>query len=431
MKLRLCVFAAVAILAGCRSPSARVSSLGSADRDLLRRDVEFLASDVLQGRATGTPGNDTARVFIARRFEQLGLEKIVTDSSCRCPSYAQAFVARPAASAHAASASLPTGNVVGFIPGRDPALRGQLVVVGAHLDHLGTFTAGALDPEKGAAIRNGADDNASGVAAVMELARLLSRRAPARSIAVVAFSGEEIGLLGSAHFVDHPPFALDSVVAMLNFDMVGRLRDDKLLVFGAASATEFQRILADANTAPPFALTALGDGVGPSDHASFYLRDLPVLHFFTDSHDDYHRASDDAEKINAEGLARVVNYAERIVRVVADRPTRLTFVRAPVTAARTGSAARTGPQVYLGSVPDMAAGDVKGLRLTGVRPGSPAEQGGLKAGDIILELAGRPVSDLQSYSDALYSHRPGDQIEIVAMRGTERITVRVTLAARS
>ncbi|HEX4934525.1 MAG TPA: M28 family peptidase, partial [Gemmatimonadaceae bacterium] len=248
---------------------------------------------------------------------------------------------------------------------------------------------------------------------------------------IVAFSGEELGLLGSAWFVEQTPFSLDSVQAMLNFDMVGRLRDDRLMVYGTATATELPKIVGEANTAPPFTLIAIGDGSGPSDHASFYLRNLPVLHFFTDLHEDYHRATDDAERINAAGMARVTAFAERITRALADRPARLTFVRAPVTATRTGTPSRAGPQPYLGSIPDMAAIDVRGVRLTGVRPGSPADSAGLRAGDIIIAIGGKEVSDLYTYTDALYAHAPGDEVEVVVVRDRARLTVKVTLARRA
>lgn len=408
-----------------------------ADSVRLHEDVRRLASDAFEGRATGTAGNDSARAFIAARFAALRLAPAFASAACNgngCnATYLQPFVARPAAAGRSGLPSeLPSANVAAFIPGSDPALRGQLVVLGAHFDHLGRATFGALDPEAGAEIRNGADDNASGVAAILELARLLRANPPKRSVAVVAFSGEEMGLLGSSHFVEHPPFALDSVQAMLNFDMVGRLRDDKLMVYGTATATELAEIVNAANVAPAFRLVAIGDGTGPSDHAAFYLKDLPVLHFFTDLHDDYHRATDDAEKIAAGGMARVVAMAERITRELANRPTRLTFVRAPAHASTMGASSRSGSgsQAYLGSVPDMGAGDVKGMRLSGVRPGSPADVGGLRAGDVIVELGGAVVTDLYSYTDALYSHQPGDIVTIVVLRGSERVNAQVTLGKR-
>jgi membrane-associated protease RseP (regulator of RpoE activity) len=218
---------------------------------------------------------------------------------------------------------------------------------------------------------------------------------------------------------------------MLNFDMVGRLRDDKLMVYGTATATELPAIVNAASTTTPFRLNAVGDGEGPSDHASFYRKGIPVLHFFTDVHNDYHTHTDDVDKIDVAGMQRVVGYAERITRAIADRPGRLTFVRAPATATRTGAGPRSGgPQPSMGTVPDMGASDVPGLRLGGVSPGSAAEKAGLKAGDVVVEFDGAPVTDLQSYSDALYSHKPGDEVTVVVMRAGTRHTFKVTLSRR-
>ena len=329
------------------------------------------------------------------------------------------------------TAPRPTQNVVALLRGRDPALRDEYVVIGAHFDHLGRETTFAQDPEAGDAIRNGADDNASGTAAVLDLARLLAANPPRRSVIFVNFSAEELGVLGSSWFVNHPPVPLERIVAMLNFDMVGRLRNDKLIVYGTSTATELKGILDSANAAAGSTMlrvTGSGDGYGPSDQSSFYAKDIPVLHFFTDLHDDYHRATDDADKINAAGEARVVELALRVARAVADRPARLTFVRiAPPV--RTG-VSEEGRQTYLGTIPDMAASETKGLRLTGVRAGSPADLGGLKAGDVIVELGGVAVKDLYSYSDALYAHKPGDVVKIVVLRGTERLELTVTLGRR-
>jgi S1-C subfamily serine protease len=174
-------------------------------------------------------------------------------------------------------------------------------------------------------------------------------------------------------------------------------------------------------------VAAQGDGDGPSDHASFYLKNMPVLHFFTDSHEDYHKVGDTPDKINAAGEARVVALAERVLRSIADRPTRLTFVRAPSTAKASSS---NGSNVYLGSIPDMSGSDIPGLRLSGVSAGSPADVSGLKPGDVIVMLGGKPVKDLYEYSDALYSHQPGDEVEIVVLRDGQRVTLRVTLGKR-
>jgi membrane-associated protease RseP (regulator of RpoE activity) len=323
---------------------------------------------------------------------------------------------------------LPSENVFAVLPGRDPSLRSEYVVVGAHFDHLGTSTEGALDPDARGAVRRGADDNASGTAAVLELARLLAVSPTRRSIIFANFTGEEEGLLGSAYFADHMPVPIDSVDAMLNFDMVGRMKNDRLIVYGVATATELPALLDSANRVSPLRVAGQGDGFGPSDHSSFYAKNIPVLHFFTDLHDDYHRASDTPEKINAAGEARVVAFAERVLRNIADRPGRLTYVR---VAAPVATSAREGSDVYLGTIPDMAGGDTPGLRLTGVRASSPADVAGLKAGDVIVELGGKSVKDLYEYSDALYSHKPGDKVSIVVLRDGQRVTVSVTLGRRA
>jgi len=466
------LFRAALALAGCASAvhaQRPVAQRAMADSARLRADVAYLASDRLEGRLTGSPGNDSAAAYVARRFRALGLEPVVVDSAdaarCagvrsaqaaprserlagprsdeappapRCAGYLQRFTARVAAFAHVGKPfELPTQNVVALLPGRDPALRGQVVILGAHYDHLGRDTIFAADPRAGSVIHNGADDNASGTAAVMELARLLKANPPRRSVLLVAFSGEEEGTLGSQWFVDHPPVPLDSVVAMLNFDMVGRLTNDRLLVYGVATADELPAIVDSANAAGPrLAVKALGDGDGPSDHATFYSRGLPVLHFFTDQHADYHAATDDADKINAAGEARVVTLALGVARAVADRPARLTFKRTAPRRVAGGPESASGPRPYLGSVPDMAGDGESGLRLSGVTPGSPADKAGMKGGDVIVQLDGKPVKDLYTYSDALYAHKPGDVVSIVVLRAPatgaapERVTLSVTLGRR-
>jgi hypothetical protein len=313
-----------------------------------------------------------------------------------------------------------------------------VVVLGAHFDHLGRDSTFATDVRAGHAIRNGADDNASGTAAVMELARLLAARPTRRSVLFVAFSGEELGLLGSRWFVDHAPVPVDSMVAMLNFDMVGRLTNDKLLVYGTATAAELPALLDSANAAgPKLAVKGIGDGLGPSDHSSFYAKDRPVLHFFTDQHPDYHAATDDAERINAPGTARVVDLAERVARALGDRPAPRTFQRAQTTQRMaSGADGPQGSRPWLGSIPDMSADDAPGMRLQGVTPGSPADRAGLKAGDVVVEMDGKAVTDLYSYTDALYAHKPGDVVPMVVLRAAaaggapERVSVTVTLGQR-
>jgi Zn-dependent M28 family amino/carboxypeptidase len=442
-----------------------------ASADRLQRDIAYLAADRLEGRATGTAGNDSAAAYIARRFAALRLTPVVTEDAgtagcavqrytardgagrtaaahgpstdaggptAPCATFLQRFTARSAALAHAGqTAALQTQNVVASVPGTDPALRGQVVVLGAHFDHLGRDKMFSRDPNAGDAIRNGADDNASGTAAVMELARLFAARPGKRTVVFVAFSGEELGLLGSQYFVDHAPMPVDSMAAMLNFDMVGRLTKDKLLVYGTATAAELPALLDSANAAgPKLDVKGIGDGFGPSDHSSFYVKNVPVLHFFTDQHADYHAATDDAALINVPGTARVVDLAYAMARALADRPARLTFQRAPSSPRMAGAESRQGPRPWLGSVPDMSSDGVKGLRLQGITPDSPADKAGLKAGDVVVEMDGAPVTDLYSYTDALYAKAPGDTLRVVVLRAAtpgaaaERMTVSVTLGQR-
>jgi hypothetical protein len=414
----LLTMTSVVIAAGCgarTSPSPSTSA--TPDSLAIRHDIEYLASPALAGRFTGTPGNDSAAAYIARRYAAIGVQPM-------SPGYFQRFDARPPAH-NGAVQSFPTQNVFGVVRGTDPALRNQYVVVGAHFDHLGDNTMFAADPNA-SGLRLGADDNASGSAAVLELARLIARSPTRRSVIFAHFSGEEEGTLGSMYMVEHMPVPLDSVDAMLNFDMVGRLKD-RLIVFGLATATELPAIVADANTSAGLDLALQPDGDGPSDHASFYLKNVPVLHFFTDTHEDYHKVGDTPDKINAAGEARVVNLAEHVLREIADRPGRLTFTRAPTSARASRS---QGSNVYLGSIPDMAGSETPGLRLSGVSAGSPADVAGLKAGDVVVELGGKPVKDLYEYSDALYAHQPGDEVDIVVLRDGKRVTVRVKLGKR-
>jgi len=409
-------------LAACAGGARSGGATLTPDSLRVRRDVEYFASDNLEGRGTGTPGQDSAAAYAARRYAALGLKPYSAG-------YLQHYTARSAMLAHNGGPSeLSSQNVVAYLPGTDARLRNEIVVIGAHLDHLGRSTAGALDPEAKDAIRNGADDNASGSAAVLELARLISARPLRRTVVFVNFSGEELGLLGSQYFVDHSPVPVDSIVAMLNFDMVGRMRGDSLIVYGLGTAKEMGALLDSANAPLRLSISRMPDGFGPSDHSSFYARNVPVLHFFSNLHEDYHRATDDADKINAAGEARIISLAERVAREIDRRDARLSFVR---MAAPPPVSAGSGSNVYLGSIPDMAAPEgVNGLKLTGVRAGSPADSGGLKGGDIIVEFGGKAVSDLQTYSDALYSYKPGDIVDVVVVRGTERVKLRVKLGRR-
>jgi hypothetical protein len=321
-------------------------------------------------------------------------------------------------------------NVIGILAGTDPILRDQGVVVGAHYDHLGFGGETSLAPSRYGEVHPGADDNASGVAGVIGLARLFAAAGGARrSVVFVAFAGEEMGLLGSAQYVRTPPVPLERTVAMLNMDMIGRLQEDKLYVFGVDTGKEFREALEAANRHTALQLRFSGDGYGPSDHNPFYAKDRSVLSFFTGPHEDYHRPSDTPDKINASGMERVVRVIAGVLRELADRPAPVTFARAaPSSPPRSrGSGAGYGP--YFGMIPEFGQ-EQDGVKLGGVRAGSPAEKAGLQTGDLIVQFDGKVVKNLEDFIFVLRGKRAGDRVEVVYWRGNELRTTSAVLEAR-
>jgi aminopeptidase YwaD len=364
----------------------------------------------------------------------------------------------------------PSANVIGILDGSDPTLKNEVIVIGAHYDHLGHGGEGSLAPREGE-IHHGADDNASGTAGMLELARLFSsqRLRPRRTIVFMAFSGEEEGLLGSNYYVNHPIVPLANTVTMINMDMIGRMKDNKLIVGGVGTAPQWRQTLAAANApermrvavAPaspgdmprpitstagrevpivtgsngspvvtlsfekPFDLALNEDGFGPSDHSSFYAKQIPVLFFWTGSHADYHKPSDTADKINYADEVRILSLVTRIVYDIDTNDKR------PVYAvAKSESTGRAGGfRVYLGTIPNYADSN-DGLLLDGVRDDSPAAKAGIKAGDKIVKLAGRDVRNVYDYTYALGEMKAGQEYEVELMRAGERIKLVITPAAR-
>ncbi|HEX8559924.1 MAG TPA: M20/M25/M40 family metallo-hydrolase [Pyrinomonadaceae bacterium] len=386
----------------------------------------------------------------------------------------------------------PASNVVGVLEGSDPKLRGEVVVVGAHYDHLGRGGEGSLAGREGE-VHHGADDNASGTAGLLELARLFAneRQRMRRTVVFVAFGGEEEGLIGSSFYAQNPARPLEQTVAMLNMDMIGRLRDGALSVGGVGTAAEWRPIIEELNrgydvrldpsltgrpaetaaeaggeggakgetkgevkgevkgeggaraeasiivtgangrtavTATPaerFALRLSEDGFGPSDHSSFYARRVPVLFFFTGVHEDYHKPSDTADRLNYEGQARVVQFVRDVVHRVQASDARPTYAAAKPEA----NARSTTFRVSLGTVPSYAeSGD--GLKLDAVRAGSPAESAGLRAGDVVVKLAGRDVRNVYDYTQALSEMEPGREYGVEVLREGRRLSLKITPAAR-
>jgi hypothetical protein len=323
-------------------------------------------------------------------------------------------------------------NVVALLQGSDPAVASECVVVGAHHDHLGLGGDASLAPDQ-AGVHPGADDNASGVAALLAIARALAAEGPRRrTVLVAAFAGEEIGLLGSSRLVAEPPAAcpVDRMQLMVNLDMVGRPREGKLYVDGADTAKGLRALVPELvarRPALPLRIAFGGDGYGPSDQTPFLARGVPVLFFFTGAHADYHRPSDTADKVDAGGVADVARLALRVVREAADRPDRLEAVRVAGPPPERGERSYG---TYLGAIPDFAERDAPGVLLTGVRPGSPAERAGIASGDVLLRIGTTKVLNLQDLAFALRSHRPGDEVEVEWQRGSERRTARVKLEER-
>ena len=319
-------------------------------------------------------------------------------------------------------------NVIGKMRGREPELTDEAIIVGAHFDHIGLGYGSSMSPGLAGQIHNGADDNASGTAALIEIAEYLNLnlRDSRRSIYFVAFAGEEMGLLGSTYFIENSPVPPEKIIAMVNMDMVGRLRDGNLLVGGVGTAEPFQRIVDDAAKSYPFHVNYDRSGLGAGDHAAFSLKKIPILFFFSGVHEDYHRPSDDWEKINSEGGAEIARLVADVVRKIdaLERPPAFVEVEQKAVADRRG-----GGRPWFGSVPDFSY-QGEGYRFQAVTAGSPAEKAGLKAGDILVEFGGAKVGNIYDYTSALQNYQPGDTVEVVVLRDGESLQVQVTLEDR-
>jgi hypothetical protein len=322
----------------------------------------------------------------------------------------------------------PAYNVIGRIEAPAARKKPGVIVIGAHYDHLGLGGAGSLAPGV-SAVHNGADDNASGTAALLEVGRtLLSHQGELeRDVWLVAFSGEEMGVLGSSFFTRSPPDGLKmtDVVAMLNMDMVGRLRENRLTVLGGESAAEWPELVMPACAGRKIVCTVNGSGYGPSDHTPFYAAGVPVLHFFSGAHGDYHKPSDDAEAINAAGLAQVALVVADVALAVSIRPQKLTLQNAPAPAAG-GDSRSYGAS--LGTVPDYGGppSGKTGVLLAGIRPGSAAEKAGMQRGDILVGIGNHEIRSIEDFMFVLKSSKPGDKTTVTVERAGKRVTLDVT-----
>jgi len=329
-------------------------------------------------------------------------------------------------------------NVVGALEGSDPNLKDEWVVIGAHYDHLGLGDQSSLAPSQVGEIHNGADDNASGTSGVLELARLAANdeREWARSVLFMAFAAEEIGLLGSSYFADNSTIPIDAINAMVNMDMIGRISNDRLFVGGVGTSPDFEDMLeaansqapTDASAAPTLDLDFSDSGYGASDHTPFNIKKIPVLFFFSGLHTDYHKPSDTFDKINSDGAIKALSLVYGITDRIANAPERLAYVEVErPEAPGGGSGGGYGP--YFGSVPDFRD-DLEGVLFADIVNGSPADEAGLMAGDIMIEFDDLEITGLNDYAYALRQKQPGDVVEVVVTRGEENVSASVTLSAR-
>ncbi len=371
----------------------------------LKKHITYLASDKLKGRGTSTPEEILAANYIAAEYKTYGLKAINN-------SYLREFKFKRSLNPHdTATANLKerTGtNVVGYLDNGAP----YTIVIGAHYDHLGLGEdRNSLDANPEGKIHNGADDNASGTAGVLELARCLSKNntKEAYNFLFICFSGEELGLIGSKKWCENPDVDLKSINYMINMDMIGRLNDStkRLIVYGVGTSLVFVPLLDSI----PSSLNLKKDssGIGPSDQTSFYLKDIPVLHFFTGQHKEYHKPSDDIATINFDGQVQVLEYILSFTQKTCSYP-KLTFQKT-----RNPDTGKVSFKVTMGVMPDYAF-DGEGMRIDGVTENKPAAKAGIKTGDVVKRLGDMEVKNVQEYMKALSKFKKGDTTKVEVLR---------------
>ncbi len=371
----------------------------------LRADISYLASDELEGRETGTAGEELAAAYISQRLTRLGISGLFEGTEPYYQYFKKTIRSNPHALENNPDDPVVRGkNVVAF----DDNGSEHTIIIGAHYDHLGYGKEGSLY-QGPPAIHNGADDNASGVAAMLALASYLKDKPMSSNVLYIAFSGEEKGLWGSNFFVDNSPLEMEDINYMINMDMVGRLNEDRqLAIYGSGTSPSWNDLIYGVKS-PVFKFTITESGLGPSDHSSFYLEDIPVLHFFTGQHEDYHRPSDDTQKINFEGLQDIIRYIGGIV----DR----SKVLPKFEFTKTKDESETVPdfKVTLGVIPDYLF-DGRGMRIDGVRDGRTASVAGMKKGDIVTKMGKLEIVDMMSYMKALGTFEPGQTVPVQIIR---------------
>lgn len=393
-----------------------VAGAQSISESNIKKHISFLASDNLHGRGTSTEDEKKAADYIAKEFKKMGL------TPGNKSSYLHEFTFKKNLNPHDTStANIPQRkgiNVVGFLNNKAP----HTIVIGAHYDHLGLgHDHNSLDANPDGKIHNGADDNASGTSGVLELANYFAsnKKTEKYNFLFMCFSGEELGLLGSKKWCENPTYPLEKINYMINMDMIGRLNDStkKLIIYGVGTSPVWVPLIDSMKT--DMSVKKDSAGVGPSDQTSFYLKNIPVLHFFTGQHSDYHKPGDDTEKINYKGEVKVLEYIVRVVNNT-DNMEKLAFLKT-----RNPDTGKGGFKVTMGIMPDYTF-EGKGLKVDGVSEGKPAFKAGIQKGDLIIQLGEFPVNSVQDYMKALGNFKKGDSTVVRVMREGKEVSLNVT-----
>jgi len=379
----------------------------------IKQHIRILSADSMQGRGTGSLGESMAASYIEKQFKKIKLEP-----QGEANTYLQPFPFK--GGIHSTGTDGTAHNIIGYLDNG----AANTIIIGAHYDHLGLGENGSsLDANPMGKIHNGADDNASGVAGLIELAHYFqkNKKKEKYNFLFLAFSGEELGLFGSKYFTEHPPLDLTAVNYMINLDMIGRLDPvtKALAVSGTGTSAVWENELKKLST-NDLKIKTDSAGVGPSDHTSFYLKNIPVLHFFTGSHSDYHKPSDDWEKINFAGEKLVLQF---IIKLIEDLDSSPKLVFLP-TKNKSMSSARSF-KVTMGVMPSYTSNE-EGLKVDGVTDGKPAQKAGILTGDVIVQIGELPIKDIQAYMAALAKFEKGQTVPVKVKRQNEVVTVMVT-----
>ena len=403
-KLRVTIFSLLVFL--CWNCTAQLP-----ESKKIQNHIRVLANDSMQGRLTGSEGERLAARYIESQFKALSLKPLGDGTS-----FTQSFEFK--SGVHGTGTAGTANNIVAFLDNDAP----NTIIIGAHYDHLGLGMDGSsLDANPQGKIHNGADDNASGAAGVLELARYFktNKIKEKNNFLFICFSGEEMGLYGSKHFTEHPTIDLAKADFMVNLDMIGRLdQKNGISVSGSGTSPGWETLLKHLSTAE-LPIKTDSSGTGPSDHTSFYLKNMPVLHFFTGSHSDYHKPSDDVDKINAEGEQKVLLLIIKLIETVDAEP-KLAFL---TTKSKSMGGTRSF-KVTLGIMPSYSSNEV-GLKVDGVSEGKPAQKAGILTGDLIIQIGDYPIKDIQMYMEALGKFEKGQAVPVKVKRNGEEVSLNV------